>query len=77
MQYSIHTYTGAEPGGREGESAPSQPTKFFLIADKIFLDTLIAHPKSTIRGIDITSGGKQQSTFYYFNLHIFFTVLDF
>jgi hypothetical protein len=50
---------GAEWGGREGASAPSQPTNNFLTTDKIFFNRLVAHPKPTIRGIDITSGGKQ------------------
>jgi hypothetical protein len=70
---------GRSRGSRGGASAPSQPTKKFLIPSKILLDTLVAHPKPTVRGIDITRGGKEQaaedvSVFHFFNLQTF-TVL--
>jgi len=57
-----------------GANAPSQPTTIFLTPSKIFLDIQIAHPKPTIKGIDITSKGRQQPTFLSFKLQTF-TVL--
>jgi len=65
-------WSGGGARGQEGASAPSQLTKFFQTPSKIFLDTLVAHPKPTMRGIDITRGGKQQTMFHCFNLQIFF-----
>jgi hypothetical protein len=63
-----------EPGGLErGQVPPFNSQNFFLKADKIFFDTLVAHHKPTTRGIDITSSRQRFIVsicrfFYYFRL---------
>jgi hypothetical protein len=65
-----------EAGGSIGGKYPlSTHKKKIITSSKILLDTLVAHLKPTIRGIDIIDGAKQETMFHCFNLQTFIVVV--